>query len=56
MRARFAGLILLMPLCVAGAPALAQEQQAQLAWRTAQGDELLRLGPQRGARSPAVAR
>ncbi|WP_416311111.1 DUF2300 domain-containing protein [Pseudomonas sp. W03] len=44
MRVRIAGLILLLPLCVQAAPS--SQEQAQLAWRTAQGDELLRLGPQ----------
>ncbi len=44
MRARLAGLILLLPLSALAAPG--SQEQAQLAWRSAQGDELLRLGPQ----------
>lgn len=41
MRARLAWLIALLPFC-----ALAAQEPAQLAWRTAQGDELLRIGTQ----------
>ena len=44
MRARLAGLILLLPLSALAAPG--SQEQAQLAWRSAQGDELLRLWPQ----------